>query len=72
MLKPEVRQHWLDQWAILAQHVFDNEPSLMAYELLEVEGKENTFFVYERFVHTLLMVLGVGALCWLVNLFLSC
>lgn len=49
VLKPEVRQHWLDQWAILAQHVFDNEPSLMAYELLEVEGKENTFFVYERY-----------------------
>lgn len=49
-LKPEVRQEWLDQWAQLAQYVFDNEPTLISYELLEVENKSNTFMVYERSV----------------------
>lgn len=49
-LKPEVRKEWLDQWAQLAQYVYDNEPTLVSYELLEVEEKSNTFMVYERSV----------------------
>lgn len=48
-LVPELKNEWLDRWAQLAEHVLKNEPSALSYELLEVEGKENTFFVYERF-----------------------
>jgi len=48
-LVPQLEEEWLSRWAELAQHVLESEPSAISYELLKIEDKESTYFVYERF-----------------------
>lgn len=49
-IKPDLRDEWLKHWGVLAQHVKANEPQTLAYEVLEIEGEQDSFLVYERSV----------------------